>query len=86
MDTKIIAVVLRVIYPDGVKWDVADDNIKELVGVVRCFKACDLDVCFRIEISCNIAGNRFYLHPVQPGIFHAFRQDGEKISGSHRGV
>ena len=83
MDAEVITVVSGVVHFDGIEGDVADDHIKELVRVAGMLEACDLDICAGIKVLCDMPGNGFNLHAVQPGICHAFRQDGEKVPGSH---
>ena len=79
-------VIAGIVHPDGIERDVADDHIEKVVGIAGLLKTFDLNLCFRVELPCDCSGDGIQLHTVQLGVFHALRQHGIEVAGSHGGV
>ena len=67
MDAEVITVVSGVVHLDGIEGDVADDHIKELIRVTGMLEACNLDIRAGIKVLCDMPGDGFDFHAVQPG-------------------
>ena len=55
-------IVLRVNHAVITKRYIADNHIKKAVGQVGFLKACDLDVCFLVQLAGNSAGQTVQFH------------------------
>ena len=83
MDQEIIFVILPVCHLILTERHIAHRHVKEIVRIVRLFKAGDFNIRFRIELFCNPPGNPVQLHAVQPAPLHLPRQHTEEIPDAH---
>ena len=60
-------IVLRVNHTVVPKRYIADNHIKKAVGQVGFLKACDLDVCFLVQLAGNSAGQTVQFHAEKAG-------------------
>ena len=60
-------IVLRVNHTVIPKRYIADNHIEKAVGQVGFLKACDLDVCFLVQLAGDSAGQAVQLHTKQSG-------------------
>jgi len=71
---------------NGVKGDVADGDVKKVIGIICFLIALNLDGRLGVKLLCNPSCDAVKLHTVQSGFSHAFGQHREKIACSHRRV
>ena len=65
------------------KRHVPNCHIKEIIGIVCLFKACDLHIGIRVKLPCDSSGNSVQLHTIKPALLHILRQHTEKVADTH---
>ena len=82
MDGKTELVVSSVVYLILSERHVADGKIIE-ISPVRRFKSSNGDICLRIELLGNSAGNAVQFHAVELAVLHLLRQAAEEVADTH---
>ena len=73
----VIPLIVDVIFPER---DIADGQIKEIIGMRRVLKAVHGDVRFLVELLCDTPGEGIQLHAVELRAGHGLRQHPKEIS------
>ena len=83
MYQEVIFVILPVCHLILTERHIAHRHVKEIVRIVRLFKAGDFNICFWVELFCNPPCDPVKLHTIKPAFLHLFRQHTEEIPDAH---
>ena len=82
MNGKTELVVSSVVYLILSEWYIADGKVIEISPVCR-FKSGNGDICLRIELLGNSAGDAVQLYAIELAALHLLRQAAEEVADTH---